>query len=107
MKRWTILLLLTLTGCGTMGYPQSKAQRLQEYQQQNPNATPEVLAKIRAGQVSVGMTMGDVLAAWGQPRYSSKSSDGTAQWVYGEPGYGATYLHFQGTTLESWTGTEQ
>lgn len=93
--------LMALTaGCGTMGYPESANQRFNRYMAAYPDTPVDVQQKIRAGTIAVGMTKGQVIAAWGQPRMNNDSSDGFDQWVYGDPAYNATYLYFRNGVLD-------
>jgi hypothetical protein len=104
MKKTLILLIasLLLAGCGTMGYPQSRTQRINAYMAANPNVPADKLALLKNGQVTIGMWKADVVAAWGTPRYQNISSGGFEQWVYGNPAYGANYLYFENDVLKSW-----
>ncbi|PUB82406.1 MAG: hypothetical protein DBP02_15250 [gamma proteobacterium symbiont of Ctena orbiculata] len=55
--------------------------------------------KIESGQVSVGMTMDEVLLSWGDPTKTNHSSYGS-QWVYRRGKSRAQYLYFRNGILE-------
>jgi hypothetical protein len=66
--------------------------------------TPEIREMILKGQVNIGMTTNDVVAAWGEPdrRTHSQYTFGTADfWTYG-----GTHLSFQNGVLKSWTQSQ-
>ena len=68
----------------------------------------------RLGDVSAGMSMKDVLGAWGEPRhvqYAGQPSSGNQRWVYtGAPsGLGkedSRVLYFEGGQLVGWRSGE-
>jgi hypothetical protein len=59
---------------------------------------------IRRGQVQIGMTQIEVVAAWGEPDDRNRyvfASGVQEQWVYGSPRWKQSYLYFQDGVLTS------
>lgn len=107
MKRFFLVVTLIIAGLFGLGYlikfgaeadDAAKIQRAKEH-------AAEVVAAIAKKSVIVGMTMEEVVKAWGKPerRNTSGGAGGSReQWVFEDD----SYLYFKDGRLVSWQQTK-
>lgn len=102
------VLILFLSGCATTQVVCNLECQAQERRQDYVLANPKLLAKhkkaILVGQVTLGMSKKDVVAALGHPTTTVDTNAFWAereQWIYQLPGK-ATFYYFKFGRLHSW-----
>ena len=86
----------------TVGVSEQDCRNVITYLVDNVESSAPTLEKISRAEISIGMNRHELLMSWGVPNdvNSTTVSGGTsAQWVYGDPIYGANYVYLDNDVI--------
>ena len=80
-----VVVAVLLAGCaGFKTDKEAMTERARDYVAAHPKLAPRTAASIRSNEIHAGMTMEQVVAAWGRPEIMQKFQGGAVQyWCFG------------------------
>lgn len=86
----------------TVGVSEQDCRNIITYLVDNVESSAPTLEKISKAEISIGMNRHELLMSWGVPNdvnTTTVSSGTSAQWIYGDPIYGANYVYLDNDVI--------
>lgn len=86
----------------TVGVSEQDCRNVITYLVDNVESSAPTLEKISRAEISIGMNRHELLMSWGVPNdvnTTTVAGSANAQWVYGDPIYGASYVYLENDVI--------